>query len=72
MPASLLALLLLTGCASHNPCYSLSPPHDKGECAVSELNCSEDVSDGWFDCKCPNGEKWSWRVAPTWKKRVSK
>lgn len=72
-PAAILGLLLLAGCAGkHSPCLALTPPHDAGECAVSELDCSQDVSDGWFDCTCPDGSKWSWRVVPHWQKRVAK
>ena len=69
MKAALLLLPLLAGCASKNPCITLAQYRGE-ECAVSQLKCSEDVSDGYFDCVCPDGTKWTWRATPNWKKRA--
>lgn len=71
MKALILALLTAPGCASHNPCITLAQ-YRGSECAVSQLKCSDDVADGYFDCLCPDGTRWSWKVDATWKKRAER
>lgn len=71
MRAALLGGVLLAGCASKNPCITLAQYRGE-ECAVSQLKCSDDVSDGYFDCVCPDGTKWTWKVAASWSKRSAR
>lgn len=64
----ILMLLSLSSCAPKTSQLFIAPC----PCAASQLRCSPDVEDGFFDCICPDGTKWQWKINQSWLKKAQR